>query len=397
MEAVEPSSKDASNPAMTMPNPKIAPAEHDTDPRAADPASALLTGLLRRQLGLGVPPIGNLTQVEWSRFGDLLAVHRLGGYLAPTVSLERDRIPPEVQRTVLRFRDVTTRFNSANLMTMRRVLPRLDAAGVQTLVFKGPVIQWMAHADLFLRPSSDVDLLVGYDDLRRAHDVLTDLGYELSAVCRSLWWKIGLGEQHFAGPDRSAVTVDLHHRVQQPGCPLPRRMDRLFDHGTTVTIGGQAIQTLSPVHSALLAAMSFVKALHHREPAARYLIDLVALVRHPAHMSWSDLVQEARCQGLANTLALAVRAVTVLIGPDVLPGTAGGPVLGTVSDDTLLRMTLTPDDPTIAWPRRRHLLFALQDRKSGYPVGLAAMVGSDLLRRMASPIADTGRPTAISS
>lgn len=292
-------------------------------------------------------------------------------------------LPPHIAQWFSAWQNMTTRWGGANLLTMRKILPQLEAAGIPVIVFKGAVLQQMAYGSMFHRPSSDLDLLVDLADFDRAGQLLAGVEYKLSPVCRSLWWKLGLGEQHFDSVDLAAVTLDLHHRVQQPGCPLPQHPARFFDQRHDVILAGQPVPTLSLVHSALLAAMSCAKALHHREPALRYILDLVALVHGPSRVPWRDIMLEAELQGLANTLRLATRGAKLILGPAVLPDAEHAAILTRVSDATLGEMIICPDDPSIVWPKRRDLLFNLVDRKSQFIADLAAMVGSDLLRRAA--------------
>lgn len=316
---------------------------------------------------------------DWDAVLERLWVHRLGGLVWPV--LARRGPPPEAERWMRQYRSVTSRMNGGNLLAMRAILPRLDSEGVPALAFKGPVLQSLAYGDMFHRPASDLDLLVRPQDFGRAGRVLGQLQYRLADSCRTLWWTAGLGEQHYRSGPSGDTTIDLHHRVQQPGCPLPKHPEAFLDQRRTIVVAGQPVPTLSIVHTLLLSAMSCVKALHHREPAARYALDLAALGRGLDPEGWRRVNHEARRQGLRATLDLALRVARLLGGRDLLAAAAQTPVLTRTSDATLMQMALNPDAPGIDWPRRRSLLFALYDRKLEYPAGLAAMVGSDLLRQ----------------
>lgn len=329
---------------------------------------------------------------EWGALLERLWLHRLGGLVWPV--LARRGPPPEAEHWMQRYRSVTSRMNGGNLLAMRAVLPRLEREGVPVLVFKGPVLQSLAYGDMFHRPASDLDLLVRPQDFARAGRVLDQLQYRLADDCRTLWWTAGLGEQHYRGGRSGETTIDLHHRVQQPGCPLPKQPEAFLDERRTVVVAGQPVPTLSVVHTLLLSAMSCVKALHHREPAARYAIDLAALGKGLDAEGWRAVDEDARRQGLLSTLGLALRVTGLMVGRDILAGAPQAAVLTRTSDATLTQMALNPGAPGIDWPRRRSLLFALYDRKRDYPFGLAAMVGSDLLRQASETALATagGRP-----
>ncbi|CAN5360057.1 hypothetical protein BH09PSE1_BH09PSE1_05020 [soil metagenome] len=333
-------------------------------------------------------PQATTERLDWDTVADLLFTHRLATLALPGLRAALAPVPADVLSQIERFGVLTSRMNAANLLSMRAILPRFKAAGIELVVFKGPIVQQLAYGSLFARPSSDVDLLVAPSDFDRSRPILEAAGYDLAAECQSIWWRAGLGEQHYQGRVSAAATVDLHHRVQQPGCPLPKQMASLIANRRTIEIAGQAVPTLSEVHGHLLTAMSFVKALHHREPAARYVIDFVAYGQRQTPDHWLRLQAEAERQGLGNTVALTLRVCHLLFpGRDDLPQPSTR-VLNHVSDAVLWDMTLHPGLKGLQWPRRRTLLRALYDRKLEYPLGFGIMVGSELLRHLAA----TSRP-----
>jgi len=58
-----------------------------------------------------------------------------------------------------------------------RVLQTLDAAGVQAMPFKGPLWAELLYGDITLRSSSDLDLLVAYDQVAAAREALLHGGF----------------------------------------------------------------------------------------------------------------------------------------------------------------------------------------------------------------------------
>lgn len=358
----------------------------EVDPTRRMVSDHAVLGWVLNGLGVAGPDLTSTPRfddADWHNVIALVFAHRLANLIRPGLETADLRIPVEVEAELTRFRTLANRMNAANLLSMRRILPRFDAAGVPVLVFKGPVVQQLAYGDLFVRPSSDIDLLVHHADFDRSQPLLEAEGYQLSPECRSIWWRAGLGEQHFEGADATAATVDLHHRVQQPGCPLPKDLTALMDQRVSVMVGGQTVPTLSLVHSSLLAAMSFVKALHHREPAVRYAVDFIALgLRQPPGF-WDALMGEARRQGLANTVILTLRAGHTLFPRKLTLPKPDRMVLKDVDDAVFWSMIVHPETEGLNWPRRRDLLLALYDQKRDYPLGFGLMAGSELLRQAA--------------
>lgn len=83
---------------------------------------------------------------------------------------------------------------------------RLAAAGVRTLVLKGPLQARRLHGDVGFRSSNDVDLLVRPEEFAAAAQALAPLGY---AVEESV-------------PVRSHGLPDLHAVLRSPAAGLPR-------------------------------------------------------------------------------------------------------------------------------------------------------------------------------
>ncbi|KAK0332232.1 hypothetical protein LTR94_025722, partial [Friedmanniomyces endolithicus] len=246
--------------------------------------------------------------------------------------------------------------NGANLVVMRRLASAIQAAPFKMLLYKGPLLQQIAYGNLFARPSSDIDVLVAPADYDKAAGLLQDLGFKLNPMTDTIWWRRFLAEQQFReGPD--GLAIDLHHRVQQPGCPLPRKPGRFLAEAAVYEVAGQGMSSFSLRHTILVAAISLVKALHHREPAGRYVSDVEALTSNLTDQQVSDLWQEARLQGLAHTLELAMRSVSAVFGrPE-----ATRAVLPEISDTDLRQMLIDPDKVD-TWVRRRRLLQSLCDR-----------------------------------
>lgn len=366
--------------------PPVAPA---ADPKMRRTIDALLLDWVSAALAGETRIAPPLDAAAWDDLVAQLRTHRLAGLIWPVVSASAGTIPAPALARLAAFRDLTTRMNGANLMTMRRLLPAFAAAGLPVVAFKGPLIQQAAYGGLFIRPSSDIDLLVHPHDFDRAAALLDAEGYGLAPRCRSLWWRLFLGERHFLPRRPAEATIDLHLRLQQPGAPLPRLAAAFLEARQDSLVGGAALPALSAQHQLLLCAMSFVKALHHREPALRYVVDYAALAARLDPPAARGLDAEAARQGLRASLALTRRAAALLtLTPPPLSPSASpseGPATTApawLSDADLRALILRPDVPDARWPRRRRLLWALSDRPGEALGGVAFMAAGEVARRL---------------
>ena len=309
----------------------------------------------------------------------LLAQNRL---LALTGHLLLQPAPdPDVSAMITAFRRLTAEMNGANLLLMRRLAVVITDIPVRIVVYKGVVLQSELYGTPFARPSSDVDLLTAPEDYAQVAQALEAAGYRLDPNTDTVWWRRFLAEQQFRW-GRDAQSVDLHHRIQQPGCPMPRAPARLIALARPQTFLGAEILTFRPDHALLVAAMSLAKALHHREPAGRYVGDLLWMLRRLPPGDWAGVRAEARMLGLSRTLDLAVRCVAAVFGSGSAP--RHRPILEEVADIDLQYMLLAPAHaPT--WIRRRRLLGAICDHPADVVSAWFVMAASETVRRASAP------------
>nr|WP_047168728.1 nucleotidyltransferase family protein [Sphingomonas sp. Y57] len=328
---------------------------------------ALLLSLLGSALdGVARPMPPRDDRFDWDELIGMAARGRLLAQVQRGLLVSGIAAPPRVGVAIKAFRQRSLMINSVNLSTVQRVSGALDAASIGFVVLKGPLLLRALYDDYFTRPSSDLDLLVDRHDYDRAAGVLRSLGYAPADRCESRWWLHYLGEQHFLPPGRSLATVDLHHRVQQPGCPAPRELASYIGNGRRMVLGSTAVPVLSPIHACLLAAIGFVKAAFHREHSLRYLTDLAAQLLAMSEQERHVLDVVARAQGIRHLLAFAWDCAGTLL-PVPLPAAPVRRPMRSLATETLAAMSLSPEDPAIAWPKRRHLLWHLCD--PGTPFG----------------------------
>lgn len=308
----------------------------------------------------------------------LLARNRLLGLVGDL--LLQAGADPEVWSAISAFRRLTAQMNGANLLLMRRLFTLLAEIERPVVVYKGVVLQNDLYGTPFARPASDVDLLTHPEDYGSVAAAFQTAGYRLNPHTDTLWWRRFLAEQQFRRGDE-AQSIDLHHRIQQPGCPMPRRPERLITHARMQPFIGGAFLTFDPRHRVLVAAMSLAKSLHHREPAGRYLGDLGHLLTRIPAEDWDALRQEAVDQGLSGTLDLARRCVAAVFGIEV--GPSRGHILSEVSDTDLQLMLLAPEQAV--WIRRRRLLQAICDRPADILTSWLVMAASESARLTSAP------------
>lgn len=278
---------------------------------------------------------------------------------------------------------LTMMMNSLALTTLRRVIPALQRKDVAVAVMKGPLQQRRIHGTYFARLSTDVDLLVRTRDFEHASKCLDELGYDLPEKFRTVWWRRVLGEQHFVGRENGLSVIDLHWRVQQPGCPAPAVLDEFVEGSTDIPVGSTQIPILSRTHAALLSCMSLAKAYLHREPGGAYALDVIADLATLDSDETETLFTTARRLRLVNTLTLAIEAAetTFGVGLQLARPASGSSMAGSAN---LSDMLLQPELEQLPWPRRGAYLWRLSD--GGGALGKGLVFGRERVRSVSGDV-----------
>jgi len=301
---------------------------------------------------------GALAALERSdAFSTLVGRARLWSACEKGLVRSGHQVPPFMAARIAAERERTMLGNTRVLTLARMVFPCFAGRDLPALAFKGPFHQRQLHGDWFTRRSSDLDILVPRARFEEALRTLESTGFRARSGT-SRWWKQSLGEVHLAFP--GGGVIDLHHRLQQPGCPSPRNLDEFFASAAVERLGEASIAVPSLPHALLISALNFCKELFHRKPSARYAYDFAAgVMRLPLdrHAEFAALVER---QGLAGPVGFALAACQTLFGP--LPGfpAAGARHPGMAqwaSRIDLLQLVFDPPSEEARWPRRRTLLW----------------------------------------
>jgi hypothetical protein len=231
--------------------------------------------------------------------------------------------------------------------------------GIEHIFYKGPLQQKVLHGDFFFKPCSDADVIVPRDQFLRARKVLESLSFEIPAECQNIWWTHFLGEQPLFPEGRRPHSIDLHHRMQQPGSPAPRHLDRFFSQPNYVTVGSLQVPIPRLLFLALIAAMNLVKAVYNRQPAGNHALDLLVSVRAMTAQQRAQLQEEATLQGLRNTLEVATELSAASFQTDNLLGAKG--LSMRLSGEQMESIIFRASDSEAVTPRRSRMLFELCD------------------------------------
>lgn len=258
----------------------------------------------------------SVSRAQWPAFLGYVEGQKLVGVAIAAASagaLEVDRRRTQQLRT-------SHRAAMAWALTVDRTLVELstafEAAGVELLALKGPVLAHLAYPDPAWRSYGDLDLLVRTEEWSTACAVLEAEGYvrDLPEPRRGFSARFGKAAS-FSAP--GGLSVDLHRTLALGPFGLWLSPDDLFDRTAPFGLGGRTIRRLDD--TALLAHAAAHAVLGWTPPLLLPLRDAVQ-VAGTRPVDWARLEEDAARWRLTAVVQAAFRTARDVLGAEVPKG-----------------------------------------------------------------------------
>jgi hypothetical protein len=258
----------------------------------------------RRSETIRIAAAGSL---DWPRFLRVARRHQLMGFVQDGLTQVRSAVPPEVIQEANAQVAALVRKNLDMARESLRLQRLFDEADLPVLFLKGAALSVLAFGNLGLRASQDIDLLVGYETLPAATELMSRAGYRRfdpplnisEAQLRLLMpLRKDLGFVH----DATGLRVELHWRLFLN--PHAMAEGSIIAASRVVPLAGaEGLRTLG--EEDLFAYLCMHGALHWWS-RLKWLADVNALLARTPQDDVERLVQaaEARGAGLATTQAM---------------------------------------------------------------------------------------------
>lgn len=201
---------------------------------------------------------------------------------------------------------------------LQEVLASLTAAGVRALAYKGPALARLAYGDLAQRGFGDLDLLCHPDDVVRAVEALTGLGYRGAPYLEA--WRLRRALpfdcQYALERADGEVRVEIHWGVVRPPFGPRPRFDDLWERRIGVPAAGFRIDSPSPGDLFVLLAVHGYK---HRWSRLGWIADLARLARvveEDGAAGWDGVEERATDFGFGIEAGLARELLYRLAGAE---------------------------------------------------------------------------------
>ena len=231
-------------------------------------------------------PAKFLTLERACRFEHLLQLAEAHGviHLLASRLREADGIsaPREFRQRLLELERAQLLSGLALIAEMIRVLERFAAAGIQTLVLKGPALSLQAYGDATARQFADIDLLVRHGDVLRATKVMMEAGFAPAVGPEVVAAGKVPGEYSFSRPG-STVIVEVHTERTLRYFPNRLAVEEVFLRSARLDFDGRAVPALSLEDA--LVSMCTHGAKHFWE-RLMWIADVAATLARRPEVDW---------------------------------------------------------------------------------------------------------------
>jgi len=289
-------------------------------------------------------------EFDWDYFYRLARRHSLVPLVYRQLkSFHKEEIAAEVLHRFKKDYQENAARNLIFLDELNVVLDRLEAAGIEAIVFKGPALAMLAYGDLNLRRFIDLDLIVRRADMARAIEVLVQSGYVPSRDLTGEQQAVLLRTQHNLQFTRGRVIVELHWQVSAQLFATTVTAEELWKNLSVVELNGRAVNTL--VTEDLMFALC-VHGSRHLWQRLAWICDIDRLIRiNPTIIDWSQLSERAKRANSERMFllgpALAGRLLATELPEPIAQAIAHDERIGALCDEIRARLFDGPEQSAL--------------------------------------------------
>lgn len=224
-------------------------------------------------------------------------------------------VPDWVVAEMTRFRAGLTARNLFLTRQLLDILGVLDAAGIDAVPYKGPLLAAYAYGDLGLRPFGDLDVIISEGDALPARSRLIAEGYRSQTPLSDseLADQLPRGYAFLLRHPARGIVVELHWKLS-PSCPL--RLEALLPNASAFPLLDSIVPCPCPEQ---LLVMLCVHGAKHAWERLEWICALGGIIaRHPG-LRWDRAEAEAEALGATRSLALGL-LLAVKLADAPVPG-----------------------------------------------------------------------------
>ncbi|MDF2936873.1 MAG: hypothetical protein K0Q90_2246, partial [Paenibacillaceae bacterium] len=179
----------------------------------------------------------------------------------------------------------------------REILAAFDAAEIPVIPLKGPRFAEGYFGNMAARPSSDIDLLVHPEDLKRAEQCVEALHFQKDKQVHN---HVVLAKA--TGPGQDPLAVELHWTLDKKN--WSSLDDRRFWEEAATVAGYRCVKELSPTHTLYFICLH---GMRHRMDSMKYVLDIVQILDTAGdQVDMGRMLKEASADKTAKRVKIAL-------------------------------------------------------------------------------------------
>lgn len=219
-------------------------------------------------------------------------------------------VPPEIYLDLQKVYLLNTKRNLILVKELFGIIKALSEHGIEAVPFKGPALSLMAYGDTTYRSFSDLDIMVHWDNVLRAKDILISRGYKplvsftakqerniLKNVC----------EYNFVRENPSLL-VEIHWRFHSDYYSVPAS-DGIWSRLVSINLEGVPVPSFSANDLVLVLSSH---AARHEWSQIKFVSDFAGLISR-RQIDWDQVLDGAEKMGL-----LRILHINLLLAQDLL-------------------------------------------------------------------------------
>jgi len=241
--------------------------------------------------------IRNLSKEEWAALVLEAKEHGLAPLLFERLKDPelRSAVPAGVMEKFERAYYFVLKQNMRRYHEFKTVLAAFRDANIPLIALKGAHLAEAVYRNPGVRTMTDIDILVGKNDLERAETVLRGLGFQASSSIGRIDREVecGLSRELPLYYKRGGIFFDVHWTLEDPASPFAIDIEGLWARAQTIDVAGARTKGLSPED--LILHISLHTAYHDKFRAGLMpLCDVAEIIRkRGADMDWAALERRA--------------------------------------------------------------------------------------------------------
>lgn len=255
---------------------------------------------------------GSFSRKDWDRVVLLAELHGVIPLLRRNLSHGNAAIPSAAHQRICELDAFNTQRAVRLTRELSRVFSSFQQQSVPVLPYKGPALSQFLYGDSAMRQSGDLDLLVRTCDVRRAAQVLNDLGYRSRMPVPEPHHRayVASGYEQTFNSDAGENILELKWRILPRFYAVDFVIDDFFTRAVKLPFYDCDLPTLCPEDLLLVLC---VHAAKHVWAKLCWLCDIGQLLKI-CDLHWDTVHRQAQALGIMRILQSNLLLAHKLLG-----------------------------------------------------------------------------------